>query len=132
MAKVRLQMTLQSEIRKVWKVITDNSQYAWRSDLERIEVLDSRHFIEYAKNGIETRFTITAKEPCKRYVFSMENRNMTGSWTGLLRETASGTEIDFTEEVKARKLIMNLFAGFYLKKQQKQYAADLKRKLGEE
>ena len=132
MAKVKLRMILQSNREKVWKVITDNSQFAWRSDLERIEVLDDCHFIEYAKNGIETRFTITAKESCTRYAFSMENRNMAGSWTGLLRETASGTEIDFTEEVKARNLVMNLFVRLYLKKQQKQYAVDLKRKLGEE
>ena len=42
-----------------------------------------------------------------------------------------GTEIEFIEEVSVNNPIMNLFAGIYLKKQQKLYINDLKRALGE-
>ena len=34
---------------KLWNIITDNSNYAWRSDLSKIVIVDEKHFIEYTK-----------------------------------------------------------------------------------
>ena len=45
---------------------------------------------------------------------------------GLFNVTPDGTEIDFTEDVTAKKALMKPFVGAYLKKQQKQYVEDLK------
>ena len=52
----------------------------------------------------------------KRYEFDMENQNMKGHWTGLFNVTPDGTEIDFTEDVTAKKALMKPFVGAYLKK----------------
>lgn len=41
------------------------------------------------------------------------------------------TEIDFTEEVTAKKIIMRPFVKIYLKKQQELYVKDLKKALEE-
>ncbi len=57
----------------------------------------------------------------------MENSNMKGHWTGVFKEMDGLSEIEFTEEVTAKKLLMKPFVGVYLKKQQAQYVADLRR-----
>ena len=59
----------------------------------------------------------------------MENDNMLGHWTGMFTQKDEQTEIDFTEEVIAKKLFMKPFVKLYLKKQQAQYVADLKKAL---
>lgn len=115
---------------RVWQIITSLQDYGWRSDLAAIEVLDERRFVEKDKGGYATTFTITCFEEPRRYVFTMENANMTGQWTGTLTPDGEGTRAVFTEEVTAKKWFMKPFVGGYLKKQQAQYFADLRRALG--
>ena len=57
----------------------------------------------------------------------MENSNMKGHWTGIFTSIGDETEIDFTEYVTAKKLIMKPFVTMYLKKQQAQFVVDLKK-----
>lgn len=102
---------------------------AWRSDLDRIEVLDEKRFVEYTKVGYATTFTTTAKEPLTCWEFDMENDNMKGHWIGMFLQEGDQTTIDFTEEVTAKKWIMKPFIKAYLKKQQAVYVADLKKAL---
>ena len=59
----------------------------------------------------------------------MENSNMIGHWTGTFSNKIGQTEIEFTEEVTAKKLIMRPFVKAYLKRQQKKYVMDLRRAL---
>jgi len=61
----------------------------------------------------------------------MTNKNMNGHWIGVFSPANNGTQIEFIEEVSVNNLIMNLFVGLYLKKQQALYIADLKKELGE-
>lgn len=129
MAKVTMQEVFQAELEQIWRIVTDNTHYSWRSDLERIEIIDDIKFVEYTKEGIATEFTITCKEEESRYEFDMKNKNMQGHWTGIFRKVEEGVEVEFTEDVKAQNPIMNAFAGIYLKRQQKQYIADLKKEL---
>ncbi|SCJ96054.1 Polyketide cyclase / dehydrase and lipid transport [uncultured Eubacterium sp.] len=130
MATVNIKVTFQAEVAKVWEVVTDLTNYQWRSDLRKIEVSeDGKSFVEYSKDGFATAFTITAFEPQKRYEFDMENQNMKGHWIGLFQEIPEGTEIDFTEDVTAKKALMKPFVGAYLKKQQKLYTEDLREAL---
>lgn len=133
MKKSTITATFKSDVKAVWNVVTDNTTYAWRSDLSKIVCTeDGKSFTEYAKNGFSTLFTITYKVPFERYEFDMENKNMTGHWIGIFTETPDGgTQIDFTEEVEAGNPIMKLLAGIYLKKQQHTYVNDLRRELGE-
>ncbi len=116
----------------VWNIVTDNTAYAWRSDVVRIEVSDDgNNFTEFTKGGFETQFTITLKNPYERYEFDMKNKNMNGHWTGIFSKDGSGTKIEFTEEVEVSNPIMNLFVKSYLKKQQETYIMDLRKSLGE-
>lgn len=118
------------ECKAVWDIVTDNANYAWRSDLSRIEVIDEKHFDEYTKKGFVTHFCITAKNPCREYRFAMENQNMRGNWSGIFESCDGGTRITFTEEVQVGNPVMNLFVKGYLKKQQAIYIADLRNALG--
>lgn len=115
---------------KLWDIITDNTDYSWRSDLSKIEIVDDNHFIEYAKNGFPTYFEITKKEKLKEYSFNIENASIKGVWTGLFRELPNGNiELTFKEEIEVSNPIMKLSAKPYLKNQQKRYMRDLENKL---
>ena len=118
MAISNIKAIFQSDIQTVWDVVTSLENYQWRSDLSKIEVINAKQFIEYTKDGYATTFTITVSEPCKRWEFDMENNNMKGHWTGIFAEKDGQTEIDFTEDVTAKKLFMKPFVEFFLKKQQ--------------
>lgn len=119
------------DCKTVWDIVTNNDTYGWRSDLSRIEIIDEEKFDEYTKDGFVTHFHITAKSPCREYRFTMENKNMSGRWSGIFEEREGGTQITFTEEVEANNPIMNLFVKAYLKKQQANYIADLKKAIFE-
>lgn len=129
MAISKITAVFQSSIQDVWNTVTSLEEYQWRSDLSRIEKINETQFVEYAKNGYATTFTITASEPLKRWEFDMENSNIKGHWTGIFTEKDGQTEIDFTEDVNAKKLIMKPFVKAYLKKQQAIYVADLRKAL---
>lgn len=131
MAVINTKASFQCDIKKVWDIVTSLQNYSWRSDLSKITVLNETQFIEHTKDGFETNFTITCQEEYKRWEFDMENENMKGHWTGVFTYEGNTTTIDFTENVTAKKIVMKPFVGMYLKKQQSQYIADLKKALFE-
>ncbi|MCL1828414.1 MAG: SRPBCC family protein [Oscillospiraceae bacterium] len=122
-----------SDIIKVWNIVTDSRRHAvWRSDLSKVEISgDGKTFIEYTKRGFPTIFNNTWEQFPERYVLNMQNRRMSGRWTGDFSRTEDGTRVEFSEEVTAKNPVMNLFAGYYLKKKQKVFIRDLKKALGE-
>ena len=121
-----IKANIPSERRQVWNLVLDIENYAaWRSDLSKAEVISDKQFIEYTKEGYSTTFTVTLVEPYRRWEFDMENGNMTGHWTGIFTAKGDETEIDFTEQVEAKKLLMKPFVKSYLKKQQIQFVADI-------
>lgn len=115
MATSNIKAEFQSNIQNVWDIVTSLEDYQWRSDLSRIERINEKQFVEYTKDGYPTTFTITQVEPCKRWEFDMENSNMKGHWIGIFTETGGQTEIDFTEEVSAKKFFMKPFVKGFLK-----------------
>ena len=129
MAVSNIKAVFESDIQKVWEVVTSLENYSWRSDLSKIEVINESQFIEYTKEGYATTFTVTAQVPCERWEFDMENDNMKGHWTGIFVQKEGKTEIDFTEDVVAKKIFMKPFVKSFLKKQQSTYIADLRRAL---
>ncbi len=129
MAISNVKAVFRAGIANVWDTVTSLENYQWRSDLSRIEILNDKQFVEYTKDGYPTTFTVTAKEPLRRWEFDMENSNMKGHWVGIFTEKDGSTEIDFTEEATAKKVIMKPFVKMYLKKQQELYVADLKKAL---
>ena len=80
MIKSNIKKQFSCDKNKLWDIITDNSNYKWRTDLSKIEIIDETHFIEYTKNSFPTYFTITAKEKLKEYKFDLENDNIKGKW----------------------------------------------------
>lgn len=130
MIKSNIKKELNCDLEKLWNVITYNTNYNWRSDLSKIEIIDDTHFIEYTKNNYPTHFTITSKVYLKEYQFDIENTNMKGRWTGLFKESDNGKVLlDFTEEIETDHFIMKLLAKPYLKSQQKRYMRDLEQAL---
>lgn len=129
MAVSNIKAAFQQDIQKVWETVTSLTNYRWRSDLSKIEILNENQFVEYTKEGYATTFTITAMEPCKRWEFDMENENMKGHWIGKFAQRDGETEIDFTEDVVAKKLFMKPFVKGFLKRQQALYVSDLKKAL---
>ena len=126
MATSNIRANIPSELRQVWDLVLDIYNYAaWRSYLSKTEVISDKQFIEYTKDGYPTTFTVTLVEPYRRWEFDMENSNMKGHWTGVFTARGDETEIDFTEQVEAKKLLMKPFVKSYLKKQQIQFVADI-------
>lgn len=132
MVKSNIKKVFHCDIEKIWNIITDNSNYSWRSDLSKIEIIDDTHFIEYDNNNYPTHFTITSKKKLKEYKFDIENTNIKGTWTGLLKQLPDGNvELDFTEEIETNKVKMKLLTKPYLKRMQRRYIKDLERKVSE-
>lgn len=129
MAISTIKATFQSKVQDVWDIVTSLEKYQWRSDLSKIEIISEKQFIEYTKDGYATTFTITVFEPYKRWEFDMENDNMKGHWTGVFTQKGEETDVDFTEDVIAKKIIMKPFIKAYLKKQQSLYINDLSKEL---
>ena len=132
MAASNIKALIPGELQKVWELVLDIENYgAWRSDLSKAEVISDKKFIEYTKDGYPTTFTVTLVKPYRRWEFDMENSNMTGHWTGIFTAKGDETEIDFTERVEAKKWLLKPFVKLYLKKQQAQFVADIRKVLGE-
>jgi len=130
MVKSNIKKEFHCDIEKLWNIITDNTRYAWRSDLSKIEIVDDKHFIEYTKNNYPTYFTITSKVHLKEYKFNLENKNIRGKWIGIFKKLDHGNVLlDFTEEIEVNHFIMKLLAKAYLKSQQKRYMNDLEKEL---
>lgn len=116
MAVSNIKALIPGELQKVWELVLDIENYgAWRSDLSKTEVISDKQFIEYTKDGCPTTFTVTVVDPYRRWEFDMENSNMKGHWIGIFTARGDKTEIDFTEQVEAKKLLMKPFVKSYLK-----------------
>ncbi len=124
----------QSDSTAVWNAMTDHTDFSWRSDLTRINTVSDREFIEIFKNGNETRFLITEKEPCRKYAFHMEHTLFTGEWSGVFTDLPDRrTKVVLTERLcfKNPAIYLLSFFAMNLKSMQKRYIRDLKKKLGE-
>lgn len=112
----------------VWDVVTNNNEVSWRTDLSHVKVVDLTHFIEYTKNGNETSFIITKKEPYHLYSFEMENAMFSGVWFGTFEALDENTtKIRFEEQIEVKNPVMRFLAKFLMniKAIQKQYITDL-------
>ena len=123
---------LPCDMETIWAVITRRRDTGWRSDLDRVEWEDDTHFVEYTKGGTATRFTVTASHPPRHWALALENPHLTGRWTGMLEPVPEGTRVIFAESVFPRRCWLRPLVGLYLKRQQKQYFADLRRCLAEQ
>lgn len=56
-----LKAVLPYNVKKVWDVVTDIGNYKWRSDIDKIEIIDKDKFVEYTKNNYKTDFYVKEK-----------------------------------------------------------------------
>ena len=135
MRKSEITADFQSDVKTVWNVVTNNSDFNWRSDLSKVEVLENgKEFIEYTKEGFSTKFKITKKEEYSRYEFEMQNKNFIGYWSGNFIQTKDGeTKVIFKESIAIKNPIIEILSYLFmnLKKIQITYINDVKKKLGE-
>lgn len=82
MATSKVTVNFSCPVKRVWQTVTDLTNTTWRSDLKRVEILDETRFVEHAKSGYATNFTVTAWEPLRRWAFTMENGNMSAHGRG--------------------------------------------------
>lgn len=128
MTTVKKTIQVNRNLSQVWETVLNVERYAqWRSDLSKTVKVNEKQFIEYSKEGIATVFTITAEETYKRWEFAIENENITGHWIGIFTDKGTTSKIECIEHVTAKKQRMKPFIKGYLKKQQAQFAADLKK-----
>lgn len=130
MATANVKVTFICPIKKVWMAITDISDFEWRSDVLDIEIIDEDTFVEYAKDGLRTRFHVVKKQPLKFLEIEVENEKFKGLVTGKFLRHGSNTTLDFTETASAKRPDLNLLVNSYLLERQRQYFTDLKKKLG--
>lgn len=124
-----IKASFNKDLQTVWDTVTCLENYFWRSDIQKIEVLNETQFIEYTKTGAKTLFTVTSRKPFKQWEFDIENKIIKGHWTGIFTQVNNKTEICFTENVMAKNILLNPFIKLYLKRQQILYVSDLKREL---
>ena len=135
MRKSEITAEFSANIQTVWEAVTNNHDWAWRSDLAKVLVSkDENSFVEVTKQGFRTTFTITEKQLCKRYAFHMDNERFTGEWSGSFEEIPSGgTRIKFIEVLRVKNPLIEILSYLFmnLKKIQNTYIEDLKKKLKE-
>lgn len=136
MTTSNIKAVIQCDIHKVWETVLAVERYpAWRSDVTRTEVVDEKQFIEYAKDGYSTTFTVTAVEPHKRWELDAENSHVKGHWTYAFTFKGSETEMDITmgaaaKQLSTRPVGKSVFEKTYLKKELERFVTDLKKSLG--
>lgn len=132
MVTSNIKATFSTTIENIWEIVTSLTNYSWRSDITKIEIINDIQFREYSKTGFATTFTVTVCKPFERWEFDMENENMKGHWVGIFTPKNGYVEIDLTENVCAKKFLLKPFVKTYLKKQQSIYVQDLVKVLANE
>lgn len=135
MRKISSSTTFQSDIETIWNIITDVSDYAWRSDWRKVTGSeDPNQFTVYSKDGNHSEFTIICRKPYNHYEFTMENDVMTGRWVGNLSTLPEGgTRMDIHETIDMKNRYWGFLSHLFLnmKKTHQIYIRDLKEKLKE-
>lgn len=130
-------ITYTASPREVYNVLTNNSDYSYRSDLQKVIILekcgDMEIWDEVARNGNIIRFKTVKKVPYSLYEFEIiQASGFTGHWIGELMETETGgTLFTSTEVIRMKnpflKVASRLF--FDMGKFMETYQNDLKKKL---
>lgn len=91
----------------VFKIVTDNINWEYRSDLKDLKIIstegDKYVWDEYSKEGQIIRFSTIEMLPSSFYSFSMESKLFYGYWTSTYEATEDGKTIyTATEHISMR------------------------------
>lgn len=135
MKTVKITVELSAEPTRVFDVMTNNLVYTWRSDIARVDVVQSQtEFTEYTHTGKVTRFVIQESKRGQKYACSIYNKHFTGYFEAVLTpRIGGGTVLTMTENITFKRFIMRIIASLFwnLEKVQQTYVADLQAALGE-
>lgn len=127
---VKKEEIFNTTIDDIWQHITDLDMQNWRSDIERVEIVDKKRFIEYDRDHQKVEFVIVNKVKNEIYEFNLMNENLEGHCLSKLKVLDDGRiHLEMSEAIELKKKSMKLFAKKYLEKKQKQYFIDLKKAL---
>lgn len=102
--------TFKKDRRAVYDVVRNVSAAPeWREDVQKVEVLDDKHFREHSRMGVVT-FEIVDDNPGRTFITRIADTNLgySGSWTHQFEETPDGTRLTITENGE----VMNVFFRF--------------------
>lgn len=72
MVTSNIKATFPTTIENIWEIVTSLTNYSWRSDITKIEIINDIQFREYSKTGFATTFTVTVCKPFERWEFSVK------------------------------------------------------------
>jgi uncharacterized protein YndB with AHSA1/START domain len=100
----------------IWKVLNDKANYPeWQDQLTRVEIRDSKNWIEYTKQSDPIEFTeVASEEPVSLRLSYKMGPSYKGTWTGELRRIAPDKTILRTTDTSevdsvAVKIMMAVF-----------------------
>ncbi|MDH6533879.1 hypothetical protein D0T51_02600 [Parabacteroides sp. 52] len=123
---------------KVYKLVTNNEEYAYRSDVQEVRILERKGdfevWEEVALRGNVMLFRTKEKIPYTFYSLSMEGNLFTGYWTATFKETEEGgTLFTATEYIRIKNPYLKVlsYPFFDIGKFMESYQDDLRSQLGE-
>lgn len=112
-------VVLPAPLAMVFEIVTNNSKaMQWRTDLDRLQILDSsenkERWVEYPKKGNPVTFIAQVKEPYSLYEISMtDNKVFEGYWRGFFESHSDGTKVIFTEVATIANPLYRIFSMFF-------------------
>lgn len=85
---------------KVWEVIADKKRYTeWQTQLEKVEIIDDKNWVEYPKGSPEPLRFMTASDerPARMEFHYTMGPSFSGHWKGELAPTANGVKLKTTD-----------------------------------
>ncbi len=126
---------INSNPEKVFKTVTNISHQNWRSQVGKVDVLDSTEgrevWIEQPNKGPAIKFRTKVKiSPTRFEIEIIDSEDFGGNWVGTFAETSDGkTEVAFTERVIVTKVMAKLlsYTFFNVEDSVNTYINDLKK-----
>lgn len=128
-----MKVTIPCDIHKVWDTVTAfESYHIWCSGVEKTDATGEKQYIEYMKNGYVTEIVITAIEPNNRLELEIENEHVKEYRSYVFKAKENESEVHITSSVSSKKLSTrpvgkSVFERSYIKKEQEEFAGDLKK-----
>lgn len=121
---------------EVWDAIVDFEHAAsWRTDIDRIDILDVDTFVEHTHDG-PIRMRVVTREPPSRLVVAIDDPELpfSGTWTYELLPHDGGTELVITERGSVPHPIVRLMATVFFDPAEtaRRYLVDLGARFGED
>ena len=106
--------TFKRDRRSVYEVVRNVSAAPqWREGVQKIEVLDDKHFREHSKTGVVT-YEIVEDKPPQTFITRIADKNLgySGSWTHQFDETPEGTRLTITENGEVSNVLFRFMSRF--------------------